>query len=194
MSVFYFISTICTLTLLVGAIIKLIITIPYAIIMATYENIKVLLFVKIISTIVVSSTIVFYVISYTSGNPFIFSFLHYILGYYSFMVMFTLVTETEKETLQDEQKSYPDRIMLSATSYDKYMIIVSLGVFILAILFPVLSHYYIPFLFCKFYTWLISYKVISWITYFIGGLAILYILKYTIVLIIFLIGSLIHRR
>ena len=180
MEVFEFISATCFLTLFMGFIIKFIILIPTTIILTYNENIKVLFLGKIIKTLIVSSIIVFYIVSFTSGKSFITSLLFYILGFYSYIVMLTLVNESDKETIAEQNSGFLNRTIGKAKSYDNFMIIISLVFFILGLSFPVLTDYFIPTICYKFYIWLIDIKFISWIIYIFGAYCTIYIIRFTL--------------
>lgn len=184
MNIFEFLVTICNLTLVTGFIITMIMSLPVGIFMALYENKKILIISKTIKTLLVTSIIAFYILSYTKDKVSSSSFFLYCIGFYSYLVIFTLVDETEKETIQQEQRSYADRIFLKATSFNKYLWVISLLFFILSILFPVITHFYIPFICLNGYNWLMNYKLIFWIINIIGGLSVIYIFYYSIVILI----------
>lgn len=190
MKLFEFISAISFMTLVFGFIINFVMTVPVSLIMSFKASEKILFWAKAIIRILVTSVIAYYVITFTDGQSFSCSIGLSILGFYLYMVIFTLVDETEKETTQENQRTYADYIILRATSLNPYLIVVALTYFIFAILFPVLTNFYIPSLFLNLYNWLFSFKIISWIIYLVGGFTILYTIQYTFVFVTSIIRGL----
>ena len=189
MEIFEYLVGVSILTLLVGWIIGAIVLVPTTIFLAFHQKGKYLIFGKTISTIITSAVIVYFTFPFIEEKNLLFSLLYFAMGYYSYMVLFTLADETHRETIQSRQKNYFDKILLNASAYDKYMIAVSLVFFILAIIFPILTHFYIPHVAQKFYFWLLSYKLAYWIIHIFGTFAILYVLRFTIISIFMSIRS-----
>jgi hypothetical protein len=179
MEIFEFIAAVCFLALFTGFIAKLIILLPASILMGIFENGKILFYGKIVKAFIVSSIIVFYILSFTKDKSLFISILYYILGFYSYWVMYTLENETDKDAIQDEQKYPLDTIMLKATSYDKFLIVFSLIFFVLFLTFPILTKYIIPSVCYNLYNWLMGYKVIYWISIVLGGIFTIYIIRFT---------------
>jgi hypothetical protein len=194
MNIFDYLITICNLTLVSGFIITMIISIPGGIVMALYENKKVFIISKIIKTIIVTSIIAFYILSYTTNKDISTSFFLYCIGFYSYLVIFTLVDETERETIQQEQRDYADRILLKATTVNKYLWVIALIYFILSLFFPIITHFYIPYICLKGYNWLMNYKLLFWIINIIGGLSVIYILYYSIVILVVILRGVINLK
>lgn len=182
MDTFRFIIAVCTITLLTGLSIRFIIQFIVAIILTFYEKLNVILVGKIIKTILLSLIIAFYISNFTEQKTLMVSFLYYFLGYYVHMVIFTFLDNEEKDILLSQEMVPERRIMVRATSFDKYMIVVSIVVFILGITFPFLTHFYIPTACQNIFNWLMGFKIISWIFYLIGIGYIFYIIKFTIVI------------
>jgi|GEM_PF-6189330 len=182
MDIFRFIIAVCIITLLTGLIIRFIIQFIVAMILTFYEKINVIIAGKIIKTILLSLIITFYISNFTEQKTLIVSFLYYFLGYYVHMVIFTFLDNEEKDIIQNQEMSQERKIMIKATSLDKYMIVVSVVVFILGITFPFLTHFYIPIACQNIYNWLLEFKIISWIFYIIGIGYIFYIIKFTIII------------
>lgn len=188
MEIFEFISTVCFLTLLTGFMLKLIILLPASILMGIFENVKISFYGKIIKVFIESSILVFYILSFTIEKTFIISILYYILGFYSYWIMYTLVNETDKEAIEGEQIYPYDALLLKATSYDKYLFVFSLIFFVLCLSFPVLTYFFIPSVCYMFYNWLMAYKVIYWIFIVFGGFATIYIIRYTFIMGVLVLG------
>ena len=190
MKLFEFISAISFMTLVFGIAIKLIMTIPFSLGLALKESEKTLFWLNAVVRILITSIIAYYILQFTNGMSLANSLGFYISGFYFYMVLFTLNDETEKETIQENQKTYSDYIILKAASLNPFLIVVALIYYILAIVFPVLTNFYIPSFFSNLYNWLFSFTIISWIIYLLGAFSVFYTIQYTFVFIISIIRGL----
>ena len=179
MKIFEFLSGISFITLVFGLIVNLLMIIPSTIAILFKNSAKTILWAKAMIRIINTSIIVNFIFDFASQKIPNYSLYLYIIGFYYYIILFTLSDESNKEALQEKQKTYTDYIFLKATSYNPFMIIVALIYFILAILIPNLTNFYLPSLFLKLYYWLFSFKIISWIIYVIGVFTTLYVIQYT---------------
>jgi hypothetical protein len=182
-----FISAICFFTVLIRLVESATIGLVTSILVGIYKNEKIFFYEKIIKAFIVSSTIIFYALDFTSDKTVTISLLYYIIGFWTFIVIYTLADETDKETLANDPTLTKDSLVLINTSYNKYIFIISPIFFILCISFPVLTKYFIPSLCFKAYDWLMGYKAIYWIFFVFGGFVIIYIIRYTFNFLILLI-------
>jgi len=192
MKIFEFVSGVSFITLVFGFIMNIFGAILSIIPLLLKENVKTLLVVKGITRIINTAIIVYFITDFANQKMPNYSLWLYILGFYYYMVLFTLTDESNKEALQEKQKTYNDYIFLKATSFNPFMIVIALIYFILAILFPILSNIYLPSIFLNLYHWLFSFKIISWIIYIIGVFTTLYIIQYTFVLVFSMVNRVIR--
>lgn len=181
MKIFEFLSTIAFITLIFGMVITLTMTLTAIFLMLIKESEKTVFWLKAITRLLLTAVIVFFILRFTDGQSLSSALPFYILGFYFYMVLFTLVDETQKEITQEHQETYFDYIFLKASAFNPYLIVLALIYFILAIIFPVLTNFYIPSLLLDLYNWLIGFKIILWIVYVIGGFSILYTIQYSFV-------------
>lgn len=190
MELLFFVGFIATLTLLVGLIFNILMGIPISLMMTykkSYINIIIInIFTRLILTSIITLAILNFVYNRTDVNL----MLYYIIGFYSFMVMFTLI-DSENTNIANSENDYN---MQKAFNFNRYLVIITLFYFILAINFPFLLNFYIPSKILKISYWLIDFKFFNWVITIVGFGATIYIIKYTFVFILGVIGIIFYKK
>ena len=184
---FKFIVTISNLSLLSGLIINFLIGLPKVILVNVWNKKYVFYIINTLKVLLLTLIVTNYIISYKNENISFFSIVYYFIGYYIFYVVFTLIDQTEKEELMNMDMGILDINRNNVYNYNPYNIIISVFCFILAIIFPTLTGFYLPDLFLKTYTWLFGFKFIG-IPLFLNGIVVLlYVIQHAILSILHLI-------
>jgi hypothetical protein len=85
-------------------------------------------------------------------------------------------------------KSENDYTMQEAFNFNRYLIVIALFYFVFAINFPIILNFYIPSLSLSFFNWVLDFKLFYWIVNLAGFGATIYILKYTFMFILSILG------
>ena len=184
MELLFFVGFISSLTLLFGLLLNLLMGIPISILMSykqTYINI---IIVNIITRLILTSIVAFSIIKFIHDRNDLNPILYYIIGFYSFMVMFTLIDAENANTAKSEN----DYTMQEAFNFNRYLIVIALFYFVFAINFPIILNFYIPSLSLSFFNWVLDFKLFYWIVNLAGFGATIYILKYTFMFILSILG------
>jgi hypothetical protein len=98
--------------------------------------------------------------------------------------MFTLIDAENANTAKSEN----DYTMQEAFNFNRYLIVIALFYFVFAINFPIILNFYIPSLSLSFFNWVLDFKLFYWIVNIAGFGATIYILKYTFMFILSILG------
>lgn len=179
MKIFEFLSAVSTIALISSLVLTLVMMLPTVLILLIKENEKSIFITNAINRILVTSVVSLFVLKFTNGYSILNSIGYYIIGFYFFMVLFTLFDESKKRFSQENAKKSTDILFLKSYSFNIYLIIIALIYYVLAIIFPILTDFSLPSLLLRLYYWLIGIKIILWATYVLGVFNILYTIKYT---------------
>lgn len=184
MQLLFFVGFISSLTILFGLLLNLLMGIPISILMTYKETYINIIIVNIITRLILTSIVALAVLKFIHDRNYLNPTLYYIIGFYSFMVMFTLIDAENANTAKSEN----DYTMQEAFNFNRYLIVIALFYFVFAINFPIILNFYIPSLSLSFFNWVLDFKLFYWIVNLAGFGATIYILKYTFMFILSILG------